>query len=194
MGVTISPDALRQACALIKRNEGYRSEPYRDVTGVPTIGYGACTLLSGEPVTMSTPPMTAAQAEALLSAKLLKDYAPAVEKACGGASLSDGAWAALLDFAYNLGDGNLERSGIGPMVAAGNLQGAAAKMREYTHAGGKVLPDLVARRAAEAGLLLAGAPIAAVPAGNTSLEPPPAPAEPPPNVFQRLWAWMHQGQ
>lgn len=203
MSVAISPGAQQLARDMIKRFEGYRGPPYRDPVGVPTQGYGFTTLADGSPVTMDSPPLTEAQAEALLSAKLLRDYAPAVQSVTGGVPLSDNVAAALLDFAWNLGVGCLERSGIGPMVQRGDLVAAAARVKQYNQAGGKVLPGLVARRAAEAGMLLAGATVAAVPSGHTADKPPPpsaapapapaAPAAEPQGIIARAWTWITTG-
>ena len=170
----ITPAAFVAAGGMIKRFEGFRSIPYRDATGIPTIGFGFCTLADGSLVTMETPAITYAQALTMLTAKLSADYAPGVQQACHGAMLTDDCWTALLDFSWNLGDPCLEKSGIGPLLAKGNLPAAAAKVRAYNRAGGKVLGGLVTRRNAEAAMIL-GKPLAAQPPVPVKpVEPAPA--------------------
>ena len=153
--VTITPAAFALGAGAIKRFEGLRLEPYWDPNGCCySIGYGMCQLPDGSPVTARTPALTAAQAVAMLETKLRAEYAPGVERACTGAALADPAWAALLDFAWNLGDPCLEQSGIGLLLARGETQAAAMRVRLYTRSRGRVLSALVTRRAVEAAMLL----------------------------------------
>ena len=152
---SITPAAFALGAATIKHYEGLRLNPYWDPNGrCWSIGYGMCRLPDGSPVTVRTRALTPAQAAAMLEAKLRAEYAPGVEAAATGAALPDAAWAALLDFAWNLGDPCLEQSGIGPLLARGQVQAAAARLRLYDHSGGRVLSALVARRAVEAALLM----------------------------------------
>lgn len=65
--------------------------------------------------------------------------------------------AALVDFTYNLGAGNLASSTLLKLLNAGNYQSAADEFPSWDMAAGKKLAGLVARRAAERTLFLTGA-------------------------------------
>jgi lysozyme len=65
-----------------------------------------------------------------------------------------GAFDALVSFAFNAGLGNLQRSQIRIKANRGDWQGAADALMDWTKGGGKVLPGLVKRREAEKALFL----------------------------------------
>lgn len=70
-------------------------------------------------------------------------------------TLTGAAHAAIADFAYNLGIGRLRASTLRKRINAGDTAGAVAELKKWTRGGGRVLPGLVARRAAESALLAA---------------------------------------
>lgn len=70
------------------------------------------------------------------------------------APLNQNQWDALISFAYNLGAANLESSTLRRLLNAGDYAGAAEQFPRWNNAGGKVLPGLVRRRAAERDLFL----------------------------------------
>jgi lysozyme len=57
---------------------------------------------------------------------------------------------ALVSFAYNCGEGNLEKSTLLRKLNAGDFVGAAAEFPRWNRGGGRVLAGLVRRRASEA--------------------------------------------
>ena len=65
-----------------------------------------------------------------------------------------GAFDALVSFAFNAGLGNLQRSTIRMKANRGDWEGAAEAFMVWTKGGGKVLPGLVKRRVAERALFL----------------------------------------
>jgi lysozyme len=65
-----------------------------------------------------------------------------------------GAFDALVSFAYNAGLGNLQRSQIRIKANRGDWQGAADGLMDWVKGGGVVLPGLVKRRQAERLLFL----------------------------------------
>ena len=65
-----------------------------------------------------------------------------------------GAFDALVSFAFNAGLGNLQRSQIRIRANREDWEGAADAFRQWTKGGGKVLPGLVKRREAEIALFL----------------------------------------
>lgn len=96
------------ANALARRFEGFRAEPYLCPAGIPTIGYGFTRYPDGRVVSLADPPMTREQAGATLAQLIAARYAPNVRRLCPTAD--DGRLGALIDFAFNLGAGNLRAS------------------------------------------------------------------------------------
>lgn len=71
-----------------------------------------------------------------------------------GVAGRQGAFDALVSFAFNAGLGNLQRSQIRIKANRGDWEGAADAFMQWTRGGGKVLPGLVKRREAERALFL----------------------------------------
>ena len=132
---------------LVKHAEGFSSRPYLCPAGKPTIGYGATHYPDGHSVSLHDDPISETEASLMLSA-MLDDYAAAIAGLIH-VPLAQGQFDALVDFAYNCGVSNLAGSTLLKFVNAGNFALAAAEFGKWTHGGGKELPGLVARRAAE---------------------------------------------
>ncbi len=73
-----------------------------------------------------------------------------------GCAGRQGAFDALVSFAFNAGLGNLQRSQMRMRANRGDWEGAAEAFMAWTKGGGKVLPGLVKRREAEKALFLSG--------------------------------------
>ena len=135
--------------ALIKAAEGLRLKAYPDPgTGaLPwTIGYGSTSGVTKNMV------ITEAQAEQMLAADLVR-FERAVERLVR-VPLKQGQFDALVSFTYNVGEGNFTRSTLLRKLNADDHAGAAEQFKRWVNAGGKVLPGLVKRRAAERALFL----------------------------------------
>ncbi len=141
--------AIDAAAELCRRFEGLRTRPYLCPAGVPTIGYGSTRYADGRRVQMSDPAITADAAEALLALTLRRDYLPAVLRLCPVLTGHPMRLAAITDWAYNLGAGNLESSTLRRVINAGDWGAVPAQLRRWVNAGGKRLAGLVARREAE---------------------------------------------
>lgn len=138
-----------EGLALIKRWEGCRLTAYRDVAGVLTIGYGS----TGAHV---RPGLTVTQAEAdQLLIKDLARFERAVE-ALVKVPLNDGQFAALVSFAFNVGEGAFARSTLLKKLNASDYASVPKELMKWVHAGGKKVEGLVNRRAAEGGLWARG--------------------------------------
>lgn len=144
--------AMDLAAGLCRHFEGFRARPYLCPAGVWTVGYGSTRHADGRPVRPSDPPVSLDAAERLLRLTLARDYLPAVLQLCPGAD-TPGRVAALLDFAYNCGTGNLKASTLRRKVNAEDWDAVPAELRKWTRGGGRVLPGLVRRREAEVALL-----------------------------------------
>ncbi|HEH9455071.1 TPA: lysozyme [Pseudomonas aeruginosa] len=146
------------AIDLAKRFEGFhrvpkhdpgRAHPYVCPAGYWTIGYGHLC----DP---KHPPMTEAEAEAYLAQDLKVALAATLRYCPVLAAEPEGRLIAITDFAFNLGAGRLQASTLRRRVNQRDWSAAAAELRRWVHGGGRVLPGLVARREAEARLLVHG--------------------------------------
>ncbi|WAT83023.1 lysozyme [Delftia acidovorans] len=129
------------AVPLVARYEGTVQTAYRDPVGIVT----ACTGHTGPELQMGQV-FTREQCEDMLYKDLLKHTA-ALE--CVKAPMSDGQKAAFLSFAFNVGNSAFCSSTLARKANAGDMPGACAELSRWTYAGGKQLPGLVNRRAAE---------------------------------------------
>lgn len=112
---------------LIKRAEGLRLEPYLDSAGIPTIGIGSIHDSMGNRVTMLTPAISPHEAFDLLARDASKAWV-GVNSLFYSVALNDHQLSALLDFAYNLGLGALQRSTLRQEI----LRGVVPPMQSWT--------------------------------------------------------------
>ena len=131
--------------ALTRSFEGLRLKAYQDSVGVWTIGYGH----TGAEVNCGKC-ISELEAEALLRSDLASAV-QCVRKAIR-TDLVQHQFDALVDFCFNVGRGNFLGSSLLRYVNQGEFGSAAVQFGLWVHAGGKVLPGLVRRRAAEAAL------------------------------------------
>jgi GH24 family phage-related lysozyme (muramidase) len=85
-------------------------------------------------------------------AKDLPNFGAKVLSLVGSSKTSQNQFDAMVSFAYNLGTDALRTSTLLKKHKAGDYAGAQAEFGKWIHGGGKVMPGLVARRAAEAAL------------------------------------------
>lgn len=129
---------------LIKRWEGCKLKTYRDVKGVPTIGWGTTDpryAFDGNEITQ-------AQADHLFMQDILKfqrEIAPLIR-----VEISQGHWDALVSLAYNIGSGAFRSSTLLRLLNNGDYAGAQAQFSRWIYSGKKVYQGLVNRRADEA--------------------------------------------
>lgn len=145
-------DAIQVAAELCRRFEGLYLRPYLCPAGVPTIGYGATFYEEGTRVTLTDPPITKERAEALLMWHIMRRFLPNVAKLCPGAD-TPGRIGALIDFAFNLGEGNLRASTLRRRVNDGDWEDVPPQLNRWNKAGGRVLRGLTLRRQAEGALV-----------------------------------------
>lgn len=145
--------AIETARGLCVVFEGLYLRPYLCPAGVPTIGYGATRYEDGTCVTLADPPITRERARQLLDWELAHTL-PRVLTLCPTlASWGAQPTGAVLDFAFNCGTGALSSSTLRKRINADDPVGARAELAKWVRGGGRVLPGLVRRRAAEAALL-----------------------------------------
>ncbi|CAM4290619.1 Lysozyme [Comamonas aquatilis] len=144
----IGTGAVALAVPLVAKYEGTVLRSYRDPIGIVT----ACTGHTG-PELRDGQTFTRQQCEELLYKDLVQ-HADAL--ACIRQPLTDGQRAAFVSFAFNVGEGAFCGSTLVRKANAGDIDGACAELSRWTYAGGKQLPGLIKRRAAERKLCEAG--------------------------------------
>jgi len=100
--------ASKEIVEFISNFEGFRANPYYDIAGVPTIGYGATYYQDGRKVTMQDPPITKQCALELKefhieeTEKVIRKYVKS--------NINQNQFDALVSWCYNFGEGNLRTS------------------------------------------------------------------------------------
>ena len=144
----IGGSAVALAVPLVQKYEGTVLRSYHDPVGIVT----ACTGHTGPELKIGQT-YTRQQCDEMLYKDLAK-HADAL--ACVSQPLTDGQRAAFVSFAFNVGEGAFCGSTLVRKANAGDIDGACAELSRWTYAGGKQLPGLIKRRAAERQLCEAG--------------------------------------
>lgn len=157
---------------LMHRYEGCRNRPYLCPAHIWTIGYGH--VLYQQQIRL---PMVKKEGESVqirkefplaegdnrvwskeeinqLFATDVATFERGVLRLVPAVAGKQGAFDAMVSFAFNAGLGNLQRSQIRMRANRGDWQGAAEALMDWTKGGGRVLPGLVKRREAEKALFL----------------------------------------
>ena len=138
---------------IIKEFESFRAKAYLCPSGIPTIGYGSTYYTDGKKVTLQDKEITEQKAFEILEYIANKDFGSFVNKAVK-VKLNQNQFDALVSFAYNLGNGNLQQSTLLKKVNSNDFIGASLEFEKWNKAGGKVLSGLTKRRTAEKELFL----------------------------------------
>ena len=123
-----------------------RAHPYLCPAGYWTIGYGhLCDA--------KHPSISKVQAEDYLVGDLMTALNATLRYCPVLATESESRLAAIVDFTFNLGAGRLQASTLRRRINQRDWNSSAKELRRWVLGGGRVLPGLVARRAAESKLL-----------------------------------------
>jgi len=158
----VSPAALK----MIKHHEGVRVKPYRCPALLWTVGVGHVIdpnhikVPFDERRSLPIPDgwdrvLSMDEVDAIL-AQDLNRFERGVARLCPAALNSQGIFDALVSFSFNVGLGNLQRSGLRMKTNRGEFQDAAEEFMKWTKAAGRVLPGLVKRRQDERAMYLSG--------------------------------------
>lgn len=131
----------RAGLDIVKQFEGLRLKAYICPAGKLTIGYG-----STGPHVKPGMVITQNQADELLRSDLRRFEDKVAELA---PTSTDNQFSAMVSFAFNVGNNAFEESTLLRQHRAGRYTLAAMQFDRWTHGGGRVLPGLVKRRAAE---------------------------------------------
>ena len=137
---------------LIKKYEGFSSKPYKCPAGIPTIGYGSTFYLNGNKVTMKDTPISEEVALSILFS-VVEDFSKKVEKLLK-VPVNQNQFDALVDFSYNLGIGNFQKSTLLKLINNKDFVGASKQFKKWNKSNGKVLNGLTNRRKEEEELFL----------------------------------------
>ncbi|MEM9450399.1 MAG: lysozyme [Cyanobacteria bacterium P01_E01_bin.6] len=131
---------------LVKRFEGLRLKSYLCPANVWTVGYGSTDgITKGMRITES-------EADSILDKDLIR-FEKAVTELVK-VELSGNEFAALVSLAFNIGIGAFKRSTLLKLLNKNKRAIAAEEFDRWVWGGGKILPGLVERRAAEKALFL----------------------------------------
>lgn len=134
---------------MIESFEGLRLTAYRDVRGIPTIGYGHTgpSVVPGMTITQD-------QADAFMAADL--DFAEQVVNQDVKAALTQNQFDALVSLVYNIGGANFYVSTVLRKLNQGtpDYVGAAEAFLLWCKTNGEVNPGLLNRRNVEMKLFL----------------------------------------
>jgi len=155
-----------ETLTLIKHHEGVRMRPYLCPARLWTVGVGHVLYPEQAKLPVSDRLQfalkdedrrvwTAAEVDDLLSKDLAR-FERGVARYCPSAVGHQGRFDSLVSFSFNVGLGNLQRSGLRMKHNRGDYEGAAEEFMKWTKGGGRVLPGLVKRRLDEQRLYLRG--------------------------------------
>jgi len=157
----IAPPAQNGNCmtqaglSMVKSFEGFYSKEYKDVAGIPTIGYGT---LCKDNLIKCPGPVSEPVAAAVLGADLVRKYSGCV-KSTVKSPLSNNQFSALVSFAYNAGCGamtNVAKYAKLTQTSGANYNVVPSRMALYNKARVKgvltVVRGLTRRRSAEGAL------------------------------------------
>ena len=149
---------------LIKHHEGVRTKPYLCPAQLWTVGVGhvlypeqaKLKLEDRKSVTLlmvDNRVWTMEEVNALLDFDLAR-FERGVARLCPNSILNQNHFDALVSFAFNVGLGNLQNSGLRFKYNRGEYAHASNEFLKWTKGGGKVLPGFVKRRNDERNLFL----------------------------------------
>ena len=163
-------DPISIAESIAKPFENCKLDAYWDVAGYPTNGWGNLLSRVTKKQIMAKYGFSPAEADLWLHAKwprisqdkadsdlhrnMMKAYNGVLKYV--GVQIGVNQLAALTDFAYNLGVGNLQISTLLKMINRGELVEAADEFPKWNKAGGIVYRGLTRRRLAERSIYLDG--------------------------------------
>ena len=154
------------AIQMIKHHEGVRTKPYRCPALLWTVGVGHVIDPSHTAVkyeerrNLPIPDgwdrvLSMGEVDSILAQDLGR-FERGVLRLCPAAIDRQGVFDSLVSFSFNVGLGNLQRSGLRMKTNRGDFDEAADEFLKWTKAAGRVLPGLVKRRNDERAMFLGG--------------------------------------
>ena len=150
----LNDPALRVAATIADDFEGLSLVPYWDPVGYVTIGFGR--LLSRKPYE-DLSKWAPLESQEVAFEMLHEDMAQALMSVWRliKVPLNDNQEAALADFTFNCGSGNLQTSTLRRVINRGAFDETPQQFMRWVYARGRKLNGLIRRRTAEAELFMA---------------------------------------
>ncbi|MBK7953986.1 MAG: DUF4384 domain-containing protein [Candidatus Accumulibacter sp.] len=170
-GVWLRP-VYDKGIRLSKLSEGFLPRLYNDAERYCSIAYGH--LVRKAPCDGSEPAALQRGVSEAQGEKLLAEDMRRAQRAVTSlvtTTLSDGQYAALCDFTYNVGVGNLQRSTLLKVVNAGEHDRVPGQLRRWNKANGEESRGLTIRRQREIALYFEGEALPKTPPGDQDLTP-----------------------
>ena len=152
---TVLTEVYPAGIQLTKVSEGFRGNLYNDAAGYCTIGYGhlikkqSCNGSENQEFRSG---ITEPRGEEILVVDM--DWAKYSVMNSISVDLTEGQYAALVDFVFNVGSGNFKKSTLLKEVNAEQYDKVPFQLRRWVRAGGEVWQGLVTRREREIDLYL----------------------------------------
>jgi len=154
------------AIQMLKHHEGVRMRPYQCPALIWSVGVGHVIDPSHTAVkyeerkSLPIPAgwdrvLSMGEVDSILAQDLGR-FERGVLRLCPAAIDRQGVFDSLVSFSFNVGLGNLQRSGLRMKTNRGDFDEAADEFLKWTKAAGRVLPGLVKRRKDEQALYLSG--------------------------------------
>ena len=112
--------------------EGCKPKPYLDSGKVPTIGIGSTVYENGTKVRMTDAPITQKRAIEIIKAHVAKDEV-AFRKSLTGVKLSQVEYDSYMDFVYNFGISNWNKSSMLRNLKQGKYVAACEALLKYKY-------------------------------------------------------------
>lgn len=143
----MSKHITKKGLDLIKHFEGLYLKAYQCSAGVWTIGYGHTGLTHKDGTVYEGRIVTEEEATELLARDM--EYFEKVVLRLVSEPVNDDEFDALVSFAFNCGEGNLESSTLLRKLNAGDHVGASREFIRWNRSDGEVSNGLTRRRASE---------------------------------------------
>ena len=154
------------AIKTIKCHEGVKTRPYQCPALIWSVGVGHvidpshAAVKYEERKSLPIPAgwdrvLSMGEVDSILAQDLGR-FERGVLRLCPAAIDRQGVFDSLVSFSFNVGLGNLQRSGLRMKTNRGDFDEAADEFLKWTKAAGRVLPGLVKRRKDEQALYLSG--------------------------------------
>jgi GH24 family phage-related lysozyme (muramidase) len=159
--------------SLTKSSEGWYPYRYNDAANYCTVGYGH--LIKKFPCDGNEPReflrrLSSPRGEEILLTDMVSSRYTVMTSV--DVDLSEGQFAALSDFVFNVGSRNFQRSTLLKVVNSNQDERIPGQFRRWIVAAGKTLPGLVRRREREIDLYFEGRPkVRAIPLPGEDLSP-----------------------
>src|SRR5579864_2744817 len=157
MGTQLPTDVSLSGLNRTRSEEGRALRAYQDTVHVWTVGYGLTNYDKGLPWKVGPGlVITEQQAEWFLLKSIRENYLPDTLRALSGGTYQhpQGAVDGGVDFHFNCG--GIRKATWPKLLGAGRMTEAETSMKSWCRAGGRVLQDLVRRRATDWAMVSAG--------------------------------------